>query len=86
MKSGRFYAELNEKYSWEEFPIYAEEFSKLLSGEILSRNDSFDIRVWILLVEKVRLRLVYEDFPVMISLESQNEEGDLIIKSLVKFL
>lgn len=28
------------------------------------------------------LRLVYEDFPVMISLESQSEQGDRLVEEL----
>ena len=82
MKSGRLYMDLTSTVGWEGFPSYAEEFVKLLSGEILNRSDSVDVRVWEVTLRGLHLRLVYEDFPVMISLESQSEEGDDLIEAL----
>ncbi|AZE97661.1 hypothetical protein C4J95_0166 [Pseudomonas orientalis] len=82
MRSGRLYAELTSDVGWEGFPSYAEEFVKLFSGKIISRSDSVDTRVWGVIIEDLLLRLVYEDFPVMISLESQSEEGDRLMEKL----
>ena len=82
MRSGRLYVELTSDVGWEGFPNYAEEFVKLFSGEIISRSDSVDARVWEVIIKDQFLRLVYEDFPAMISLESQSEEGDRFIEEL----
>lgn len=82
MRSGRLYAELTSDVGWEGLPSYAEEFVKLFSGKIISRSDSVDTRVWGVIIEDLLLRLVYEDFPVMISLESQSEEGDRLMEKL----
>jgi hypothetical protein len=82
MRSGRLYVELTSDVDWEDFPNYAEEFVKLFSGKIISRSDSIDTRVWGANIKDRLLRLVYEDFPVMISLESQSEEGDRFIEGL----
>ncbi|WP_428555635.1 DUF3630 family protein [Pseudomonas edaphica] len=86
MKSGRLYVELLSDVGWEGFPNYAEEFVKLFSGSITSRNDSVDTRVWGVIIKGQSLRLVYEDFPVMISLESQSEGGDRFIEGLREVL
>ena len=86
MKSGRLYVELISDVGWEGFPDYAEEFIKLFSGGITSRSDSVDTRVWGLTIKGQSLRLVYEDFPVMISLESQSEEGDRFVEGLREVL
>lgn len=85
MRSGRLYVELTSDVGWEGFPNYAEEFVKLFSGKIISRNDSVDTRVWGVVIKDRLLRLVCEDFPVMISLESQSEEGDQFIEELKEF-
>lgn len=86
MKSGRLYAELISDVGWEGFPNYAEEFIKLFSGSIISRNDAVDTRVWGVIIKGQSLRLVYEDFPVMISLESQSEGGDRFVEELREVL
>lgn len=86
MKSGRLCAELISDVGWEGFPDYAEKFIKLFSGSIISRSDSVDTRVWGVIIKGQPLRLVYEDFPVMISLESQSEEGDRFIEGLREVL
>lgn len=86
MKSGRLYVELTSDVGWDGFPNYANEFVKLFSGRIISKNDSVDTRVWGVIINGRLLRLVYEDFPVMISLESQSEEGDRFIEGLREVL
>lgn len=86
MKNERLYAELNSDVGWEGFPEYAEEFVNLFSGSVISRSDSVDTRVWEVIVKGGLLRLVYEDFPVMVSLESQDKEGDRFIKDLKDIL
>ena len=86
MKSGRLYAELISDVGWEGFPNYVEEFIKLFSGSIISKNDSVDTRVWGVIIKGQSLRLVYEDFPVMISLESQSEGGDRFVEELREIL
>lgn len=86
MKSGRLYVELTSDVGWEGFPNYVGEFVKLFSGRVISKNDSVDTRVWGVIINDRLLRLVYEDFPVMISLESQSEEGDRFIEGLREVL
>ncbi|VVP60963.1 DUF3630 family protein [Pseudomonas fluorescens] len=86
MKSGKLYVELISDVGWEGFPDYAEEFIKQFSGSIINRNDSVDTRVWGVIIKGQSLRLVYEDFPVMISLESQSEGGDRFIEELREIL
>lgn len=82
MSSGRLYAELTSEIGWEGFPDYAEKFVNMFSGRIVSKNDSVDCRVWGVLLNNQSLRLVYEDFPLMITLESQSDGGDEFIEAL----
>ena len=82
MRSGRLYADLTSEVGWEGFPSYAEAFVNMFFGEIVSRSDSVDTRVWGVSLNNESLRLVYEDFPVMITLESQSDGGDKFIEEL----
>lgn len=82
MSSGRLYIELTSAVGWEGFPGYAEEFVSIFSGRVVSRNDSVDTRVWGVSLNNEELRLVYEDFPVMITLESISDGGDKVIEAI----
>ncbi|MHA6194459.1 DUF3630 family protein [Pseudomonas wadenswilerensis] len=82
MKTGRLCADLHTQVGWEGFPEYVKEFLKVFSGRVMSRYDSVDTRLWEILLEGEKLRLVYEDFPVMICLESISSNGDGFIRRL----
>lgn len=82
MSSGRLYLELTTSVGWEGFPSYAEALVKFLSGAVVSRNDSADTRVWVVVVEGILLWLVYDDLPVMISFEAKSDEGDRFLQRL----
>ena len=77
MKSGRSCLNLNSRVSWESFPEYAESLLGVLGGTIQKKSDSPDIRVWEVRTENQTFRLVFEDFPVMVSLESTSVDGDI---------
>ncbi|RCV88968.1 DUF3630 family protein [Billgrantia montanilacus] len=82
MKSGRSCLNLNSRVDWEGFPAYAESLARALGAKIQKKTDSFDIRIWELLIEGELIRLVFDDFPVMVSLESTSEAGDSILASV----
>lgn len=79
--SGHLYLALTSEVGWEDFPDYVEAWLARCSGEVVSRHDAVDIRVWKVLIEGQLLLFVYDDFPVMISLESQGLEGDVLIEA-----
>lgn len=82
MASGRRYIELTADVGWDEFPRYAEKFAQFFAGKIITRNNSVDILLWEITIQNELFHLVYEDFPTMISLESQSDGGDRFIRLL----
>ena len=75
MASGNLSLKLSEEVNWDKFPDFAEEFVKYLGGEIISRSDSVDIRVWEVLIDNSVFWLSYDDFPSGVSLDSKDKEG-----------
>jgi len=79
MKSGRSCLNLNSRIAWEQFPEYAENLAHVLGAKIQKKTDSFDVRIWEFLIQGELARLVFDDFPVMVSLESTSETGDSVL-------
>lgn len=78
--------ELTEEGNWESFPRFAEVFSKQIGFAIINRTDAVDMRIFEIEYLGQRIRLVYEDFPNGISLESMSASGAAVIKDLFKLL
>lgn len=76
MASGNFSLEMTEQVSWKNFPYFAEEFISLFSGSIVSKADTVDARVWDVIINDKKFWLAFQDFPVMISLDAQDETGN----------
>lgn len=86
MHSGNWCIELTEEGSWESFPKFAEKFAEQVGFAIINRADSIDIRIWEVEYLNQRIRLVYEDFPNGISLESISASGAAVLKILFEKL
>jgi len=82
MASGHLCLELTEMPNWESFGRYAEELLRRLDGRVVERITIVDMHLWNIDIETVPLRLVYEDFPNRISLESESYPGDMLLKKL----
>jgi hypothetical protein len=82
MASGHCCLNLSQSVSWNSFPKFAQAFIEFVGGEVLSRNDGVDIRLWNVLIGGQTLRLVFDDFPLMTSLESPDASGDRIIEEV----
>lgn len=76
VENGRLSLNITDKESWESFPDYAEALMSLIGAKLIKKSDSFDMRIWCLQYEDVKINLVFDDFPVMVSLESMDERGD----------
>jgi len=79
LRSGRACLNLTSRINWEDFPDYAEGLLDLLDGKIEKKSDSFDIRVWEVTIDSEIFCLTFDDFPVMVSLESLTPKGDLLL-------
>lgn len=86
MSSGHSCLNLSSKVSWEGFSEYAEKILEKLGGVIYKKSDSPDVRVWDVLIQGELLRLVFDDFPTMVSLESKSESGDKVLLSIKALL
>ena len=82
MASGHLSLELTEQPSWGSFERYAEELLRRLEGRVVERGTIVDMHLWKVEIETVPLRLVYEDYPNRVSLESESYPGDMLIRKL----
>lgn len=82
MASGHSCVNLSERVSWELFPTYAKQVLKMIDGQITHKFDSFDVRIWEINICGCVLKLVFDDFPVMVSLESSNNKGDALLEKI----
>lgn len=80
--SGHLSLELTDQPSWESFERYAEELLRRLDARVVERGSTVDMHLWTVEIETVPLRLVYEDFPNRVSLESDSYPGDMLLRKL----
>jgi hypothetical protein len=76
LHSGRSCLNLTSSVDWEYFPDYANFILELLGGSIVSKSDGADVRIWEVLIDNESFFLAFDDFPVMITLESKSVQGD----------
>ena len=82
MASGNLYLELTEQIGWEVFPSYATELLNRIGGIVTDKAEAVDVRIWYVQIESCNVRLVYDDFPVRVSIESQDQAGNELIEQL----
>jgi hypothetical protein len=82
MASGHLCLNFTESVGWGDFPAYADELLRLLNGSVESKADGVELCIWKVRFGGCELRLVYEDYPTMISLESSTDEGDSLLVEL----
>jgi hypothetical protein len=82
MASGHVCLNLTEAVGWADFPAYADELIRLLNGSVESKADGVELCIWKVRFGGCGLRLVYEDYPTMISLESSTSDGDSLLFEL----
>ncbi len=83
MASGHGSLNLSERVDWSEFPGYAQQLLAEIGGRQVSQDDGPDIRLWEVEVRGERLRLVYDDYPQMVSLDAGSDAADFLLRSLV---
>ena len=82
MASGHLCLSLSEHVSWEAFPNFANLLLSGLGGRVKERLDGPEIRLWQVEFGSSAVRLVFDDYPLMVSLESSDTQGDSL---LIKF-
>lgn len=86
MASGHLALELTEQVSWDEFPHYAQTLLRHLGVSPGVVTDAVDMRMVDFLYSGAHLKVVYEDFPQLVSVESVDAAGDATLKDLYTFL
>ncbi len=81
MASGHACLDLSERVTWDCFPELASAVLSRIGGRVIDRADSVGVRVWNVEVGGCVLRLVFDDYPVMASLESRDERGDRVLEA-----
>jgi len=84
--SGHAVIELTEDGTWEEFPRFAEAFTKQLGATKIDQVDGPDVRFWDIKLDGVRLNLGYDDFPNGLSLMSYSSDGDRLLQRVFEGL
>lgn len=82
MASNHLCLNLSERVGWGEFTKYARELMREIRAQKISATEAPDMKIWEVLVEGHTLRLVYDDYPQMVSLESTDDGGDALLRRL----
>ncbi|MEO6847682.1 MAG: DUF3630 family protein [Chthoniobacterales bacterium] len=86
MASGHLCLNLTERVNWEEFPNFVDQLIGLIGLRIINQSDGPDMRLWEVEIESHALSLVFDDYPLMVSLEASDEKGDIIIEKTHQIL
>jgi hypothetical protein len=82
MATGHHCLNLSERVGWEAFPDFARKLLQVIGGQVMEKHDAPDIRLWEVNIGTCHLRLVFDDYPLMVSLESSDKEGDASIERI----
>ena len=82
MASGHLYLKLTKNINWETFPNFATALLKSIGGKIDNKIESMDIRLWEVTLMGANLNVVFDDYPLMVSIESTDHAGDIVITRL----
>jgi hypothetical protein len=82
MASGHLCLNLSEKVNWHSFPAYGAALISGLRGSVDHVLTSPDMEIWDVVVFGENIRLVFSDYPAMVSLESKSDKGDSVLKKL----
>jgi hypothetical protein len=84
--SGKLSLFITESVDYENFPVEAKKFLKLVGGTKVFGVDAPDIRMWVVLVKFRPYFLVFDDFPWGLSLDPMRGSSDKVIQNLFEQL
>lgn len=79
---GHLYLLLTERIGWEDFERYANELLHRLDGRVAAKGSAADMHLWNVEIETLPFRLVYDDYPNGVTLESESHAGDMLLRKL----
>ncbi|MEO3430968.1 DUF3630 family protein [Pelagibius sp. CAU 1746] len=77
---------LTERMVFEDFGRYAEELMRRLDGKVTEKGYAAGMHIWNVKIETLPFRLVYDEFPNGVTLESESHAGDMLLSKLQKRL
>ena len=82
MASGNESLLLTERVGWESFPQDAEAILQLVEGKVVDRADGPDQRVWTVSISTQLFWLVYDDYPIGVSLDPRNSDASALVRAI----
>jgi len=82
MESGYDYILLTDAGTWESFPGFAAKYCKQIGAKVADKVQGPDVHLWKIQYEGATLNFIYDDFPNGISIEPEDESGQLSIDKL----
>jgi len=82
MASGHLCLNITENINWDDFPEYANKLIKIFNGELLSKVDATDVRIWEININNQKFNLTFDDYPIMVALESSDDGSDTEIENI----
>ena len=86
MYSGHVSIELTDSGTWESFPKFAKEYAKQINAILIEEIIAPDMRFWQMEINGIELKLIYDNFPNGISLESDSDEADELLLALFELI
>lgn len=86
MASGHLCIELAEGGAWDDFPAFVERLIARIGGVVTAKADAVEARIWTITHSDCELRVVFEDYPSQVSLESPSDLGDAVIQRIATTL
>ncbi len=80
--SGHLSLLLTERAGWDDFEAYAAELLHRLDGTLIKKVSGPDGHIWDVEIETTPLQLVFDDFPLGVTLESRSYPGDIFLRKL----
>jgi len=82
MASGHLCLNLSERVDWEAFPAFADAMISTIGGKVTEQDDAPDMRLWKVRVGDATASLVFDDYPMMVSLEASDAAGDSLVTTI----
>lgn len=86
MASGNLCLNISRSVDWEKFPLFADSFVEMIGSKIVKKSDGPDMRIWQILTDEISTSLVFDDYPMMVSLEAMDISGNNLIERLYREL
>lgn len=82
MASGHLCLDLSTHIEWAAFSSFAQHIVTRLGGQIVApRAESVEMRILAVMLAGARVSLVWDDYPAMVSFESNDAQGDEALRT-----